>query len=277
MKRSFALILVFIALAGVMVPMAGSSNAATPQIVSLTTTEPGINSSLAIPLNSSGATAFSVVTATFVGSGSFHILAGNLTLESGYVSNYYNVTFTLPLGSVNLTVIFGNLKEHAYDLNVVREIGTKQFQEVYVVSTLTNQTQQLFAYPGQTGLIMYPLWNITLVSSIPQTYAVYVGGRNVSSGTFVGIKNVVVDLNTSTGSALVGIGNRTYQFTNLPISQEPLQKKYAPPVPPNLYTQAFLELFQVKTIVAAVLLFMAALLVMGGITKSQMDREIQQG
>ena len=88
---------------------------------------------------------------------------------------------------------------------------------------------------------------------------------------------MVVDINTTTGSATVGIGNRTYLFSNLAISQEPLQKRYAPPVPPNLYTQAFLELFQVKTIVAAVLLFMAALLAIGGVTKSQMDREIQSG
>lgn len=275
LRRIFLFVLAALSILAIIAPATASASA--PQQVFLITTQQGANSSLAIPLNSSGATAFPVTTASFFGVGNFRIIAGNLTLESGYVNGQYSLTFSLPSGIINLTVAFGSAIYHAYNLTVLTAIGTSHFQEAYVVSTLQGQNQQLFAYPGQVGLIMYPVWNITLVSSTTAAYSVYVGGRNVSAGTFVGIKNVVVDINTTTGSATVGIGNRTYLFSNLAISQEPLQKRYAPPVPPNLYTQAFLELFQVKTIVAAVLLFMAALLAIGGVTKSQMDREIQSG
>jgi len=146
--------------------------------------------------------------------------------------------------------------------------------DVYIVSTYPGQPQQLFAYPGQAGILMYPHWNITISVSQVVLYSIYVNGGHVASGTGMGLIYADVYINASIGSAVVGVGNHIYNFSNLPISVIPLSKRYAPAPPPLIYTQEFLNLFTVRTIVGAILLTLASILTVGQITVSRKERTI---
>ena len=145
---------------------------------------------------------------------------------------------------------------------------------VYIVSTYPGQPQQLFAYPGQSGVLMYPYWNITISTSALEVYSVYVNGDHVSNGSARGMIYSTVYLNGSVASAVVGVGNHIYNFKNLPISVIPLSQKYAPKPPVPIYTQAFLDLFKIKTIVGAILVLFGSIAIVGQMAISKKERSI---
>jgi hypothetical protein len=153
------------------------------------------------------------------------------------------------------------------------------YTNVYIVSTYPDQSQQLYAAPGQSGILMYPYWNISLVSEAPHAvnYSVYINGLLISKGTFTRTYNVVKFINSSIATAQVSIGFTVYRFTDLPISSIPLNVLYAPPPPVPIYTQIFLDIFQVKAMVAAALSLIFSVMVVGKLTVAKKERTVIGG
>ncbi len=153
------------------------------------------------------------------------------------------------------------------------------YTNVYIVSTYPGQSQQLYAAAGQTAILMYPYWNISLVSESPHAvnYSVYINGVLISKGTFTGTHNVVQYVNASLANAQVSIGFTIYKFTDLPISSIPLNVLYSPPPPKPIYTQIFLDIFQVKSMIAAVLSLTFSVMVVGRLTIAKRERTLIGG
>ena len=153
------------------------------------------------------------------------------------------------------------------------------YSNVYIVSTYPGQSQQLYAASGQSAILMYPYWNISLVSESPHAvnYSVYINGALISKGTFTGTHNVVQYVNTSIANAQVSIGFTIYKFTDLPISSIPLNVLYSPPPPKPIYTQIFLDIFQVKSMIAAVLSLVFSIMVVGRLTIAKRERTVTGG
>ena len=153
------------------------------------------------------------------------------------------------------------------------------YSNVYIVSTYPGQSQQLYAAAGQTAILMYPYWNISLVSESPHAvnYSVYINGALIAKGTFVRTHNVVQYVNTSLANAQVSIGFTVYKFTDLPISSIPLNVLYSPPPPKPIYTQIFLDIFQVKSMIAAVLSLVFSIMVVGRLTIAKRERTVTGG
>jgi len=233
------------------------------------------NTTLYVPLNSTGQTALPLLTFNFTGSGSFSVVFNGSVINAGYVTTTYEFNHTASPGTYNISIRFGTSSYYVNSLHVVGGITSQPFQDVYISSTLTaTQPLQLYAPANSIGLLMYPTWNITLISSAPVAYSVIVNGLEASSGTFSGIKNVVVVVNSSLGSAVVGIGDQVYKFSNMPIESVPLSQVYKSPSATLIYSQVFFTVFQVKTVISAVMSLVVAVFVVGGITKSQKEREI---
>lgn len=73
------------------------------------------------------------------------------------------------------------------------------------------------------------------------------------------------------------MGFTVYRFTDLPISSIPLNVLYAPPPPVPIYTQIFLDIFQVKAMIGAFLSLAFAVMVVGRLTIAKKERTINGG
>lgn len=168
-----------------------------------------------------------------------------------------------------------------HQLNTIDDAqnSSSYYTNVYIVSTYPGQFQQLFAEAGQSNILMYPYWNITMFSESPHAvnYTIYINGNLVSQGKFTGTANVNYHVNASIATAQIGVGFIVYRFTDLPISSIPLNVLYAPPPPVPIYTQIFLDIFQVKAMIGAFLSLAFAVLVVGRLTVAKKERTINGG
>lgn len=233
------------------------------------------NVSVYIPFGSNNTTSLRDITVVIYGSVAFNVSYNGRSVETGFSTSEKYVNFTLGNGTYNLTVKLNHaLYGQITNLHTTKFVSVYALQGVYIYSTYKGQSQQLYAAPGQTNILMYPIWNITMYSSTVTTYSVYVNAAFVSSGTFVGVKQIAVDVNTSVGSAVIGVGNTIYKFTNLPISSVPLKKYYAPPAPALAFTAEVLDEYLVKAGIASGLSLVAAVLIVGRITVSKLERTV---
>lgn len=233
------------------------------------------NVSVYMPFGTNNTTSLRDITVVIYGSVSYNVSDNGKTVQTGFTTSEEYVNFTLGNGTYNLSVdLNGALYGTITDLHTTSFASMYSVEGVYIYSVYPGQSQQLYAAPGQTNILMYPVWNITMYSSVPVTYTIYVNGAFVSSGKFVGTRDFSVDVNTSIGSAVVGIGNTVYKFTNLPISSVPLKKYYAPPKPALLFSAQVLDEYLVKTAVASGLSLIAAILIIGRITVSKIERTV---
>ena len=150
------------------------------------------------------------------------------------------------------------------------------FTSAYIVSTYPGQSQQLYASAGQSGVLMYPYWNITLESSYasPVNYTVYIDGTAIANGTMHGIQHVAYHVQLNMVTVEIILHHQAFRFTNLPISSIPLRQLYSPPPPPLIYTQAFLNIFKIRTMAAAALSIIAAVMIAGRMTVAKQERTI---
>ncbi len=150
------------------------------------------------------------------------------------------------------------------------------FLTVYIVSTYPGQSQQLYASAGQNGVLMYPYWNFTLESSYgaPVNYTIYIDATAIANGTVHGIQHVTYHVTLNMVTAEIILHHQAFRFTNLPISSIPLRQLYSPPPPPPIYTQAFLTIFKIRTMAAAALSIVAAVMIAGRLTVAKLERTI---
>ncbi len=239
-------------------------------------TSPSVaNVSVYMPFGTDNTTSLRDITVVIYGSVSYNISDNGKAVQTGFTTSEEYVNFTLGNDTYNLSVdINGSPYGSITDLHTTSFASMYSVEGVYIYSVYPGQAQQLYAAPGQTDVLMYPTWNITMYSSVPAAYTIYVNGAFVSGGKFVGTKVFSVDVNTSIGSAVIGIGNTVYKFNNLPISSVPLRKYYAPPSPALLFSAQVLDEYLVKTAVASGLSLIAAILIIGRITVSKIERTV---
>ncbi len=267
------------------VSTAGSHTSSTPAVspsgnntygAYVYSTSPSVaNVSVFMPFGSNNTTSLRDITVVIYGSTSYNVSYGNTTVMTGFTTSEKYVNFTLGNGTYNLSVILdGALYGRITNLHTSAFASMYAVEGVYIYSIYPGQAQQLYAAPGQSNVLMYPTWNITMYSSVPVAYSIFVNGAFVASGHMVGTKVFTVDINASLGTAVVGLGNTVYHFSNLPISKVPLRKYYAPPSPPLLFTAQVLDLYLVKTAVASGLSIVAAILIVGRLTVSKIERTV---
>ena len=239
-------------------------------------TSPSVaNVSVFMPFGSVNITSLRDITVVIFGSTSYNVSYGNVTVLTGFTTSVKYVNFTLGNGTYDLNVMLnGALYGQITDLHTSAFASMYAVEGVYIYSTYPGQAQQLYAAPGQSNVLMYPTWNITMYSSVPVTYTIYVNGSFVTSGKLIGTKVFSIDINASIGSAIVGLGNTVYKFSNLPISKVPLRKYYAPPPPALRFTAQVLDLYIIKAAVASGLSILAAIFIVGRLTVSKIERTV---
>lgn len=234
------------------------------------------NVTVYLPLDSTNATSLPDITVFIYGSVNYTVMLGNRTIQTGFTPTTARVNFTLPAnGTYNITIIVAGLVYGTIrDLHVESFASFTNVQGVYIVSTYPGQSQQLYAAPGQSNILMYPYWNITMYSSANVSYSVYVDGSYVTAGHFTGSKVVRVYVNTSIASAVIGLGHTVYNFTNMPISSVPLRTYYSPPGPKLAFSAAYIEDVLAKAAIASIMGLLAAIFIAGKLEVARKERTV---
>ena len=278
-SKKLILPLIFIFVTATAVLPSISTAASQPMGASVTSTSPlNPNVTIAIPVDAHNVSVLPDVSVIIYGFGNFNVTLDNKTIEQGVSTTSMYVNFTLSANvSHNITILLnGAIYSQMTDLHVVSVATFTNVQLVFISSTFPGQSQDLYAHPQSTKnesvQQMYPYFNITMVSSYPQHYAVYVNGNEIQSGTANGIVNVLYHDNGSVATVTVGLGVTVYKFPSLAISQVPLRVKYQPPTPPALYTQEFLDIFTVKVDAGVILAIVGVALVIAPVTATKKNR-----
>lgn len=217
-----------------------SSTGINPDLVSapqvqIYTSLNGTNEYLYLPANSSSLNAYPIWHVSIYPSESFSIYVdGNRTATGiGPVSltenfkNFSMVTMLIQVGSVSFS--FTNE-------TIVGVQPTVNIQSVLVISSFPGQDQELSILPGQTGKLMYPNWNVTMKSGTNVSYAIFLGTQEVDSGHVLGEKSVSLNVSRGPATVTVGLGSKTYAFSNELIATVPLKQYFSPPKPPLVAT-----------------------------------------
>ena len=261
----------------------GVASASTPMYASVYTTSPNApNITVAVPLNSNNVSILPDVTVVIYGAGTYNVSLDNVTITTGVSVNEAYVNFTVSMSkpheiSIRLN---GALYATMTKLHPQSVATFLQLQGVYLTSTYPGQAQILYAPPvtgNATGVpdLMYPYWNFTMFSTVPVNYAVYVNGAFVSSGILYGEKSIHVYVNSTVGTATVGIGSILYKFPSLPVSTVPLRVRYETPAPLPIYTAGFLELFKVQVLVGVAIIMVGIALIVAPITATKKERMVR--
>lgn len=257
------------------VPFVHAAVPGTSSHVFVTSTLSGEKQILFVPANSTGSQAYPDWNITIIGSGSFSIAKGNLTIESGYSSGVDNIPLSFPQGSiVSIYVTFLGTTYSFADVSITGPLTNLVTQYVTVSSSYPGQNQFLTVLPGQSGVLMYPDWNLSLYSSVPSAYSIYVGTQMFRNGTFTGQKYVTMNVSGSPASITVAIGSKTFRFQNEIIATVPLHKYYGPTPPPLIYTTAQYEEGIAKAFVASLFAIFVSLLTVRKYVIEREKREV---
>ena len=193
------------------------------------------NQYLFIPLNSSDLNTYPQWHISIFSNQKYSLfIDGNVT-ESGYgpitiTENFYhqdNVSVEVDIG--NTVYSFSNEK-------IIGSQPTVNIQSVTAISYYKGQNQRLTALPGESGQLMYSNWTITLKSGSNESYAIYVGKSEVDQGYVLGSVEIPVNISKGPATVTVGLGSKTYVFSNELIASVPLKQYYSPPKPPLVAT-----------------------------------------
>ena len=224
----------------------GTSNNA-PFYVYSTSTQVN-NQALYIPVNSSGMESYPLWHIVFETQGNFVLTNNGSIVDQGYASAGYTASFLWTYNQTQGNVISPQLTINGQtynftDIQFTQILTPNIFESVSITSTYPQQQQLLSAQAGQSGVLMYPNWNITLISSITAPYVILEDNKIVNNGTITGSKHILMKMNGSQVSLIVSIGAKQFKFLNEPIASVPLQKYYQPPSPP-LVSTALQDLIQ---------------------------------
>jgi hypothetical protein len=239
-----ALILIMVLVSMMLIPTTSApsvtSSSVNPDLVStpqvqVYTALNGSNEYLFLPVNSSGLNAYPDWYVSIFPSESYSIFVNGNKTTTGIgpicltenFANLSKVTMLIQVGSVSFT--FTNE-------TIVGVQPVVNIQGVLVISTFPGQDQQLSILPGQSGKLMYPDWNITMKSGTNVSYGIFIGAQEVYSGHVLGEKSVSLNVSKSPATVTVGLGSKTYTFSNELIATVPLKQYYSPPKAPLVAT-----------------------------------------
>ena len=230
---------------------------------------------LSVPVNSSGLDIYPNWTIFLYGSGSYTLSMNGSILQTGYSHNsQITYAFSVPGNThIKATLRYQGIN-YTFNDTIIGPVSTHILQSVSLSTSCHNQNQYLTASPGQSGVLLYPHWNITMKSSLNSTYKIYLGGSLQYSGVFSGAKSKNLTIPGNTTSVTVQIGNHVYKYPNELIARVPIKKYYAPRPPPLVFTAAQYEEGLVKAFIAS---FFAILISFLGVRKwilEQRKREV---
>lgn len=102
-----------------------------------------------------------------------------------------------------------------------------------VYTTYPGQNQYLALPANASGVIIYPHWVVTLVSSQNQTFSIYVSGLEITQGASIGVHVVDFDVVGDVVNVSIGFGGVSYHYDHEFLSNVPLSSYYSsPPAPP---------------------------------------------
>jgi hypothetical protein len=114
--------------------------------------------------------------------------------------------------------------------------GTAGVTSVSIYSSYPGQNQYLAVPPNASGIVVYPHWLATLISTSNVSYAVYVSGLEVASGFVFGEKAVAWNVVGDVVNVSVGLGSVVYHYDHEFLSNVPLRSYYSSPPPPPIAT-----------------------------------------
>lgn len=110
---------------------------------------------------------------------------------------------------------------------------TASVNTISVYTTYPGQNQYLALPPNATGVIIYPHWVVTLVSSTNDSYSIYVSGLEIAQGDSLGVHTVDFGVVGRVINVSIGFGPVVYHYDHEFLSNVPLSAYYSsPPAPP---------------------------------------------
>lgn len=104
---------------------------------------------------------------------------------------------------------------------------------ISVYTTYPGQNQYLALPLNVSGVIIYPHWVVTLISSANQSYSIYVSGLEITQGASIGVKSVDFNVVGDVVNVSIGFGGVSYHYNHEFLSNVPLSTYYSsPPAPP---------------------------------------------
>ena len=224
-----------------------------PSQLQVTSHIPGKNQELFLPSNNSNIQMYPDWNISIYASQSFSITVNGKILNSGSGPIEIHENMSL-YKTVNMNITIGTTTYHYSNIQIIGLPPQIAIYSVSAISHYTGQSQYLTAHPGQSGTLMYPIWEITMLASNNVSYSIRDNGLKIASGHILGKKTIEFNVSGNTTSVTVSLGSHIYNFNNELIARVPLQKYYAPPAPPLIYS---LAQYERGLIVAAISSFMS--------------------
>ena len=149
-------------------------------------------------------------------------------------------------------------------------------RSISVYTTYPGQNQYLAIPANTSGVLVYPTWQITLVTDENLSYTIYVNGLRVDEGTVNGQDVVQLNVTGQTVSVNIGFGDTIYRYNNEFLSTVPLSAYYAPPPPPLVATEEQVLIQGVQVLGAFVMAVLGAMFVARRIVIERRKRQIQE-
>ena len=254
-------VMVFMGLLGLLFTPLSYAQSPSPH-VQIFSTFGSSSQELFVPVNSSSTDVYPDWHIFLFGTGSFTFSVNGTVVETGQSVSDYNLTydFNVPGNTrVNASLQFMGTTYSFSDI-IVGPLSSHPVTSVQVSSSMKGQNQFLSVKPGQSGVLMYSNWTITMISSQESNYEIYLGGSLQKNGTIAGTDTVFLNITGSSASVTVQIGSNVYHFDNEIIARVPLQKYYGPKPPPLQYTLSEYEYGIARAFVASAFAIIIALL-----------------
>ena len=219
------------------------------------------NITINIPVNSTGLQVYPVWHIQFFGSGSFTFSVNGSIVETGTSIGSYDITYTWNNTSGNVTnavMVFQGVAYFFHD-KIIGSLSSERIMSVFIVSSCSNQNQYLSVSSGQSGILMYPDWTITLQSTQATNYSIYINNKEVHSGSFAGQKEISENITTNTVTVSISIGKKIFNYPNEFVAHISIVKYYGPKPPPLQYTLSEYEFGIARAFVASAFAIIIAL------------------
>ncbi len=243
-------------------PYTASSQGTTSRHVVVFSTCTAGEEDLFVPVNSTGLLVYPVWHIQFIGSGSFSLSVNGSVVETGTSVGSYNITYNWQNRSGNVThaVIVFNGIFYYFDDKTIGPLSSQRIESVSIVSSCSNQNQYLSVQSGQSGVLMYPDWTITLQSTQTTNYSIFINSKEVHSGSFIGTKAISENITSNTATVAISLGKKVFNYPNEVVAHISIVKYYGPKPPALAFTASQYEFGIARAFVASLFALMVSLL-----------------
>lgn len=247
----------------------------SPEVYAFSTHQ-GSRQALFVEPNQSGMDMFSNWTIVISGQGDYQIVQNGSILVKGYSASSVEIHEVFNASKVSVSVYLSGVRYSFSNISIVDFLSSKSIVTVSVSSYMPHQSQFLTVQPGQEHTLMYEDWVAYFTTTRNESYVISVNGKNVTSGTVIGSKQVDFNVSKGGASVVIKIAGKSYDYPQELIASVPLQQYYGHTAPKAQFTLSQYIDFGIHILTDASIALLFAILAVGSWVISRKNRRVMQ-